>query len=261
MCIALLTDFGLADPYVGQLRAVLAGLAPRAVVIDLSHGVRPFDVRQAGLFAWASAPWLPRGAVLLAVVDPGVGSARRLAVLEWRGRWLLGPDNGLFSLFLDEVGQAWDVTPAVPPVSATFHGRDVLAPLAARLAQGEAPATLGRHMDLSALRRAAWTWASIQEVLMDVTVLHVDHFGNCQLNLPAEALVGVMAPGRRLLLRVQGLEPTLVTAVNHFAELSEGDVGLLAGSQGVLELAVDQGSAAVRLGLAPGEVLSLEPEA
>ena len=134
--IALLTDFGLADPYVGQMRAVLATAAPTVPVLDLCHGIAAHDVRQAAFYLAASLPWLPPGTVVAVVVDPGVGTERRLVLLERDGRRILVPDNGILTLVLERPGslQAFDATPAVAPPCATFHGRDVIAPLAARLA-------------------------------------------------------------------------------------------------------------------------------
>ena len=178
--IALLTDFGLTDPYVGQMKSVLVSAAPGVPVVDISHGVGMGDVVQASFFLAATLPWLPPGAVVAAVVDPGVGTSRRVVVAEMDSRLVAVPYNGLLTLALAR-GQGvrvYDVTPRVAPASATFHGRDVFAPLAARLAMGESASALGYVLSpdelvvlpgLSAVRRGDVALAR---------VLSVDGFGN-----------------------------------------------------------------------------------
>ncbi len=256
--IALLTDFGLDDPYVGQMKGVLAGLAPEAVVADLSHQVRPFDVMQGAFYLAASWRFFPEGSVLVGVVDPGVGTERRLVIGKREGRYFLGPDNGLLALILgSESGErAWELTmpPALGGRSNTFHGRDILAPAAARLALGVDPLRLGRPLDMETLQRPAWALPEQRGREITGHVLHVDRFGNCLLNLP-ESLwpEGGME-------RVELLAPLLQPLVpaRTYGDIPEGGVGMLIGSQGYLELAVNQGSAAAVLGLAPGMRVVLE---
>jgi len=253
--IALLTDFGLSDPYVGQMKAVLAAAAPAVPVLDLCHQVAPQDCFQAAFFLAASLPWLPPGSVAVAVVDPGVGTQRRVALVETDGRRILAPDNGILTLVLDrtENVQAFDATPTTPPASATFHGRDVFAPLAARLAMGEDAARLGRPLDAASLRRLDGLTPVRRGSRVTARVLAVDHFGNvvtsCDIagygRLPqAPALVSPVA---------RPLSP--VTA---YAAIPPGGIGLLAGSQGYLELAAPCGSAAATLGLGPGDSLEFD---
>lgn len=260
--IALLTDFGLGDPYVGQMKGVLAGLAPEAVVVDVSHQVRPFDVMQGAFYLAASWRFFPEGSVLVGVVDPGVGTERRLVIGKREGRFFLGPDNGLLALvFGPESGdvtgaRAWEL--ATPPASGarsnTFHGRDILAPAAARLALGADPHRLGRPFDPKALHRPAWAEPEQRGREIAAHVLHVDRFGNCLLNLPE----GLWPEGG--LERVELLAPLLqpLVPVRTYAEISAGGVGVLVGSQGYWELAVNQGSAAAVLGLAPGKRVVLD---
>ncbi|HDQ39856.1 MAG TPA: hypothetical protein ENN39_02345, partial [Desulfonatronum sp.] len=185
--IALLTDFGLKDPYVGQMKGVLAGIAPEAVVADISHQIRPFDVMQGAFYLAASWRFFPRGSIFLGVVDPGVGTERRLLIVQRSGCFFLGPDNGLLALVAgsDVETLAWELTtPAESEVvSNTFHGRDILAPVAAYLAHGANPITLGQPLNLDDLIKPAWAAPVTTGEEVSAHVLHVDRFGNCLLNL------------------------------------------------------------------------------
>ncbi|WP_244148969.1 SAM hydrolase/SAM-dependent halogenase family protein [Desulfonatronum thioautotrophicum] len=261
--IALLTDFGLKDAYVGQMKGVLAGMAPEAVILDISHQVRPFDIMQGAFFLAASWRYIPKDGVLLGVVDPGVGTARRLVIIHCSGRFYLGPDNGLPALVIRsgrEV-QAWEL--AFPGgaegserhggVAATFHGRDILAPAAARLALGKNPEALGRPLALEDLVRPAWAAPKWEGAAVTACVLHVDRFGNCLLNLP-EGLWPDTGLGR-IEMRMPLLQSLI--PVRTYAEIPANGVGILLGSQGFWELAVNQGSAAAVLSLAPGEPIRL----
>ena len=161
--IGLITDFGLTDPYVGQMKAVLAKKAPHCPVVDISHDVEPFNVPQAGFFLAASYEHFPDDAVILAVVDPGVGTGRRIIGVEIGERMLIAPDNGLLTLALkfswSEV-RVFDLSKAVDApkkVSHTFHGRDVFTPLAAWLALGGRPENLGREINPDELISRTWS--------------------------------------------------------------------------------------------------------
>lgn len=186
--VVLLSDFGLIDPYVGQMRGTIARLAPEVRILDLTHGVTPFNLPQAGYFLAASAPHFPEDAVFVAVVDPGVGTDRRIVAVERRRQIFLAPDNGLLDLVLQggESFRVFDLTPdaiTLGRASATFQGRDVLAPLAARLALGEPPSDLGTAMDPAGLVRSPWGRPVSEDGGVAAQVLHVDRFGNCVLNL------------------------------------------------------------------------------
>ena len=252
--IALLTDFGLADPYVGQMKAVLLSAAPGVPLVDVSHGVARGDVAQAAFFLAATLPWLPPGAVVAAVADPGVGTSRRVLIVEVASRLVAAPDNGLLTLALAQgTGyRAYDATPRVAPASATFHGRDVFAPLAARLALGEAPGALGAALSPDELVILPGLAATRRGEVVTARVLSVDGFGNVVTSCDAARFGAACA-------RPQLLAPTaraLVAAVT-YADLGPGQVGLLAGSQGYLELAVNGGSAAALLGLSRGDILEI----
>lgn len=253
--IALLTDFGLTDPYVGQMHAALMRLAPGAPLIDISHQVEPFGTAQAAFFLAASAPYFPRDTVFVCVVDPRVGTSRRLLGAQAGSQSFLAPDGGLLDLLLDTPGlpeaHIVDLSDAASDygLSATFHGRDVFAPLAARLSGGEALETLGPPLSREAVMRQTWAKPQAEDGAVLAHVLHVDHFGNCVLSLRqgflfADAVAGLsLAPGEKLPLR----------RVRAYAELGPGEPGLLLGSQGFYELAAYQDSVAMRLTLSPGD--------
>lgn len=269
--IVLLTDFGLDDPYVGQMKGVLATHASNARIIDLTHGVEPYVVAQAAFFLHASAKHFPLGSIFICVVDPGVGSERKVVLAQHTQRFFLAPDNGLLSLLLSDAAEdtrLFDISLAVAPASATFHGRDLLAPLAARLSLGARPEELGQEIDSAALVRGSWAEPRTEGHMMIATVLHADRFGNLVLNLPA-ASWSPRLPSRGLVriqvgpLRSMGFGrpgPSRHTAriVTHYAELAPDELGILAGSQGYLELALNQASAAKHFDLDIAAEISLE---
>ncbi len=248
--IVLLTDFGLADPYVGQMKGALLRLAPAAPVVDLCHEVRPHCILQAGFLLEASRAHFPDGSVFLSVVDPGVGSARSILVARLDGQLFLAPDNGLLSFLHGQKASWWRADADTSNASRTFHGRDVFAPLAARLALGAGPGSLGRSIDPAEAVRLEQAWAEAGDGRLDCAVLHVDRFGNCLLNLRFEAMP---ARGRSWVLD----DGRGVALVSTYADLAPGQVGLLAGSQGVMELTVNGGSCADILGLLPGRAFRL----
>jgi hypothetical protein len=259
--IGLITDFGLTDPYVGQVRAVLARKAPNCPVVDISHHVAPFNVAQAGFFLAASYEHFPSDAVILAVVDPGVGTDRRIACLEIGNRLLVAPDNGLLTLALNRAWsevRAYDLSKAMDAprkVSHTFHGRDVFAPLAAWLALGGRPEGVGREINPSDLVTQTWSSPGIDSGRAAAHVVHIDRFGNCVLNLEAGCL------GTPNGLRMESPAGGPLAYAVKYADMPEGEPGLLEGSQGFLELAVNQRSAAKRFGLSMGDAVELAWEA
>lgn len=254
--IALLTDFGLDDPYVGQMKAVLARECPDSTVTDLTHGVEPFNIAQGAFFLAASVPHFPEGAVLLAVVDPGVGSGRPILVARQDGRTIVAPDNGLAALALiPEHAELHHVNQLPEKASATFHGRDIFAPIAARIARGEALSGFCHPVSAEETVRPLWTEPLMDRGKCSARVLHVDRFGNCVLNLRA----GALGPLHNLQISTPlGRE---LPAVDTYSDLPEGAPGLLEGSQGFFEIAVNLGSAARQLGLSMGDAVTLRWDA
>lgn len=265
--IALLTDFGLTDPYVGQLRAALARLAPQSTLLDISHQVEPFGTAQAAFFLAASAPHYPVDTVFLCVVDPGVGTARRLLGARLAGQGpghgprqqFIAPDSGLLGLLLETPGQPgaelFDLTPAATryATSATFQGRDIFAPLAARLADDEPLDTMGAPLAHADILSRPWTAPEQVEGGLLAHVLHVDRFGNCVLSVRDKHHFSAPVTG----LSQGPHEHTRLRQVRAYGELSPGEVGLLVGSQGFYELAANMASAAGQLTLRPGDPVRL----
>jgi S-adenosylmethionine hydrolase len=252
--IVFASDFG-PGPYPGICRGVMKWLAPASEILDLSHDLPAFDPRAAAVWLAAAVPFMPV-AVHVAVVDPGVGGARRAVVLACgRGDLLVGPDNGLWSLAWDALGgvsAAWRLTnPAwrLEPVSATFHGRDVFAPAAAQLARGEAPAAAGPAIDPGSLVRVALPQARVAPGRIAAGVIAVDPFGSALLGVrAAEAAAAGVRPGA--VAEVAGRPATCVAT---FADAPPGGLCLLADSSGWLLLAVREGSAVAALGLRTGD--------
>lgn len=250
----LLTDFGLTDPFVGIMKAVVQGIAPGCLVTDLTHGVPPQDVVRASVDLEDAAPYLPEGAVACAVVDPGVGTSRLPLLVEWRGRLLVAPDNGLLTPFLDELSGAWEITEragAGHRTSATFHGRDIFAPAAARAARGDDPASFCRAIeDTGRLLRLEEFHPVPSARGLLLRVIGSDHFGNLTLNLRrADGLVPADAE-RDVSVRIGD---TVIKGFGRtYAEAPIGKALLYWNSADRLEVGVNRGSAADRFRLAPG---------
>jgi S-adenosyl-L-methionine hydrolase (adenosine-forming) len=231
--IALFRDFGVSDPYVGQLHAVLAREAPGTPVIDLFHAVPNFDACAGAYLLPAYAKDFPSGTVFVCVVDPGVGGTRVPVVLRADDRWYVGPDNGLFSILARRAGRVESYVIRWRPVSlsASFHGRDLFAPVAARLAQGETPA-----WDTGALTTPDWPEDLAQ-------IVYIDHYGNAVTGLRGE----VITTDRRLRVGKYAVAHARV-----FAEAPRGRGFWYVNSNGLVEIAVREDSAARRLRLRLG---------
>jgi S-adenosylmethionine hydrolase len=243
MFVTFLSDYGPGDEYAGIVHGVIATICPEARVIDLGHGVPPQDVRTGARRLARALPYVPAG-VHLAVVDPGVGGARRALAIRAGDRWLVGPDNGLLvpaaeALGIEEVVDVGESEWRLQPVSATFHGRDVFAPVAAHLARGEAPG--GPRLEPAALVRLPELHARPGIV----HVVEVDGFGNVitDARLPERGRV-----------RLGGHD---VTVGRTFSDVPAGELVLYEDSAGDVALALNGGSAAERLGLRAGDELEL----
>jgi S-adenosylmethionine hydrolase len=263
--ITFLSDYGYEDEFAGVCRAVISQIAPEAPLIDLGHGVARQDVR-AGAIALAHAvPFCPPG-VHLAVVDPGVGSARRaVAVAAGEVRFLVGPDNGLLSRAIDRLGGAQDAVELsrspfrLEPVSATFHGRDLFAPVAAHLALGARLDEAGEQIETSSLASLELPTPRIGAEEVVAHSIHQDGFGNATLNLDASMLAGgPLRPGERLEVRAPDGRFEAIWA-GTFADVNPGDVLLFEDSSGALALAVSGGSAAGLMNLAKDSEVMLRP--
>lgn len=244
--ITLLTDFGTADGYVGEMKGVLATYAPDATLVDVSHDVGAHDVECARLALARYWRRFPEGTVHLVVVDPGVGTERRAIAVASADRFLVGPDNGVLSPALLLPG-AEVVALRVPPgASATFHGRDVFAPAAAHLASGGPLHALGPPVDDPLVRRTPEARRDVDGSIVG-EVIATDRFGNLITNL----LVSRPAPA---VLEIAGFRLPLVRT---YGEVEPGEAMALVGSSGLIEVAVREGSAAAVLGVRRGEMVRL----
>jgi S-adenosylmethionine hydrolase len=263
--ITFLSDYGYEDEFAGVCRAVIAQIAPGAPLIDLSHGVARQDVRQGAILLANALPSCPPG-VHLAVVDPGVGSARRaVAVAAAEGRLLVGPDNGLLSRALERLGGALDAVELtrspfrLEPVSATFHGRDLFAPVAAHLALGARLQEAGQSIDPASLATLDLPTPRIGPDEVVAHPIHVDGYGNVTLDLDASMLAdGPLRPGEALEIRAPDGRFEAAWA-RTFADVEPGDVLLFEDSSGALALAVSGGSAAGLMNLEPDQEVVLRP--
>jgi S-adenosyl-L-methionine hydrolase (adenosine-forming) len=258
--ITLTTDFGASDGYVGTMKGVIFSIAPDAALVDITHEIAPQAIRQAAYVLHAAAPYFPRGTIHLAVVDPGVGSARRALAVRTSHGFLVGPDNGLFTLLLAEEldAECRAITNAkymLPHVSATFHGRDVFAPVAAHLATGADLADLGpRIADPVTFpvprptRQPDGSWLGC--------VLYADHFGNVITSVTEDLLRQLFGGGLHSVeivigqQRISGMRCT-------FSEGAPGELVALVGSSGHLEIAVTNGNAARALNVCPDSPVTL----
>ncbi len=243
--ITLTTDFGRRDPWVGAMKGVILAVTRDVDLVDLTHEIAPHDVLEGALALEAAVPFFPAGTVHLAVVDPGVGGARRALVVARDEQRFVGPDNGLFTPFLLTAGwRAFELSAPefrLPVASRTFHGRDVFAPAAAHLALGIPPERFG--VAVADPVRLSWPVSRAMAEGVAGEVVHVDRFGNLVTSIGAGAVVagGVVS--------VAGRE---VGPVGTFAEIAPGAVAWLVGSSGRLEIAAHQTSAAAILGVGRG---------
>jgi S-adenosylmethionine hydrolase len=257
--VTFLSDFGLQDDFVGTCHGVIKRIAPEVEIIDVTHGIDPQHVLQGALVLANTTPYMPDG-VHLAVVDPGVGGARRpLALRSGDGRLFVGPDNGLLVPAAEQAGgiaaahELANSAYALENVSRTFHGRDLFAPAAAHLATGVAIDELGPPLAVDALARLDIPVPDVGENRIRATVLYIDRFGNVQLNLAREHLEQAeVVPGTTVEIEL-ALERYYAVAARTFADARKGDVILYEDSYRNIALALSGGNAAELFAAAPGQ--------
>ena len=255
--ITLLTDFGLADHYVAAMKGVVLGICPEARLVDISHEVRPFAVAEAAFTLGQAYPCFPAGTTHLVVVDPGVGSARRPLLVEADGHRFIAPDNGILTWPIDrDPGHsAREITAASffrQPVSGTFHGRDIFAPVAARLASGIPVAEFGEIVGSAV--RLDFAPATRDEVgVWQGRILYVDRFGNLVTNIRASDAPQIAEK------RFKMVFGTTETSWYHpsYASANHESIFVIEGSSGFLEVSINQGDAARVAGVAVGAAITL----
>jgi hypothetical protein len=256
--ITLTTDFGGKDGFVGVLKGVIWGICPAAQIADITHAISPQNILEAALALSRAVPFFPSETIHVAVVDPGVGTKRRPMAARMGGQFYVGPDNGIFTPMIEEARRQCQVVELIhlnkpefwlPNVSATFHGRDIFAPVAAHLAQGVSLPDLGAPFDDPALLNLPRPIRTSNGWTSHVTI--IDTFGNVTTDLPADQLDGFDKVAFTLRGRtITGLE-------NSYGWRGKGELIALADSEGFVEIAVVNGSAARELGAEVGDVVEV----
>jgi S-adenosylmethionine hydrolase len=241
--VTLTTDFGLSDHYAGVMKGVILGICPKAQIVDITHECGAYNISEAAFTIAQAYRYFPAKSVHVVVVDPGVGTARRPILVEAAGQFFVGPDNGVFGLILSREKHKVRVISNeryfLRPVSRTFHGRDLFAPVAAHLARGIPPSRIGKGID-----------DYLQPKPSSGTVLKVDRFGNIITSFPAADF-----PHEQFTLLVGKGKVTRFAA--NYAQFGRGELFAIAGSSGYIEISVEKGSAAKLLGVAPGAPVRL----
>lgn len=262
--VSFLSDYGTADEFVGVVKSVIRGIAPQVTVVDLTHEVPPHDVR-AGSLALARAIQYVDSGVVLAVVDPGVGTDRKAIAVEVAGGEgvLVGPDNGLLAPAVAMAGGAERaVTLTVddyhlPAPGPTFAGRDVFAPVAAHLCNGAALTEVGEEIDPNALLPGVVPISRVEEGRLLCEVLWVDRYGNAQLNASLDELPATDPSVARFALGIGG-RTRWASVAPTYAAIRPGEIGLVVDSYGLVSLCADRSSAAAELGIDAGAEVTVE---
>lgn len=266
--VALLTDYGLRDSYVAEMKGAMLSVNPRLNLVDLSHEIAPYNITEAAYILRNAAREFPAGTVFVAVVDPGVGTDRNSIILQTdQGKYYVGPDNGLFGMLIksEGFGRAWKLNNTdyfrPGPISDTFHGRDIYGPVAAHLVSGVSPDEMGEPISSSSLVTNNALTPSAAGAIVTATVLHIDRFGNVITNIP-KAFSQHLEFDKLVRLSIgdsKKKKDFSAPLVKTFADVKKGQLALIYGGEGLLEVAVNQGSAAEKLKVQPGDQITLRP--
>lgn len=245
--ITLLSDFGLRDPYVAEMKAVILTICPEAKIVDITHEISKFDIRMGAFILASAAPYFPRGTVHVGVVDPGVGTERRPIIVESRRALYVGPDNGLLILAAQGEGlkRVYHITNEdfmLPGVSRTFHGREIFSPAGAYLSKGIKPGKFGP--EISDFVRPSFVKTRFSEGKVFGEVLHVDDFGNIITNIPTPWLKKIKAAEGSSLVVKLGKRTEVLRFCRAYGEVSVDTPLAIIGSSSFLEISVNQGNAA-----------------
>ena len=254
--VTLTTDFGSSDHFAGVMKGVILGICPQARIVDITHDIPTFDVAEAAFTIGQAYRYFPPKTVHTVVVDPGVGTVRRPILVEAAGQFFVGPDNGIFAFILvEEKHRVRAISNAkyfLQPVSRTFHGRDVFAPVAAHLANGVPPARMGKPIDnylrpssLKPVRTARRGWTG--------SILKVDRFGNLITNFLAAEFPRALQESFEMAVGLQKVN----RLAGNYEQFGPGELFAIVGSSGYLEISAGQASAARILGVAAGAPVEL----
>lgn len=258
--ITLLSDFGLKDPYVAEMKAVILSICPETRIVDISHEIEKFDIRMGAFMLASAAPYFPKETIHVAVVDPGVGTKRRPILVVTKRAFYVGPDNGVLMLSAQREGvnRVYHVTNEkfmLSHVSRTFHGRDIFAPTAAHLAKGHTPSEFGSEIHDYVVPKFAK--ASLNKNVLWGKILHIDDFGNVITNISAEEL-GKIGINEGDLFHVKLKEDLIqLKLCIAYGEAEAKQPLSVIGSHGFLEISVNQGNAAKRFKVEIGEAVQV----
>ncbi len=259
--IALLSDLGERNYFVGAMKGAILSVNPDAKIVDITHQISKHDVRTAAFVLSNAAETFPQETVFVVVVDPGVGTRRRCLLLQTRNSlFFVGPDNGVFTLVAERFGvkQIFEVTNRElmrPQISDTFHGRDVMAPVAAHLSLGLKPEKVGP--ELKSLKRVRVSKPELKRNELRGEVLHIDDFGNLVTNISRRLLEKFAKPGVALDVRVKE-EKLKARLVKTFGEVAHHEPLCYTGSTGLLEVAINRGNLAQKIGASPSDKVILK---
>ena len=254
--VTLMTDFGLKDPYVAEMKGVILGICPSAEIVDVSHEIEKFNTRMGAYVLASASPYFPKGTINVAVVDPRVGTERRGLCIETARGYFIGPDNGVLVLAARAQGIKYvrvikNARFLLPNVSHTFHGRDVFAPVAAHLAKGVNPSDVGPETRKMVVPEFAKVVKDKKRVTGEI--LHVDGFGNVVTNIAEKDIEGGVSRGSSL--KVDGVQGRL-RLCKTYGEVEVGEPLALIGRHGFLEISVNQDDASKIFGLKIGDKIA-----
>jgi len=264
--ITLTTDFGTSDYFVGAMKGVIASIAPAARVLDITHEVAPYNILEGAFTISETAAYFPKGTIHVVVVDPGVGSERRALLAESAGQFFIAPDNGVLTLAFQNAPHPYKNRPpkvrvitnpkfALKDVSRTFHGRDIFAPAAGHLARGAKPAQFGKLIsDYIRIEGAEPT--ELADNRWRGTIIKADRFGNLITNFHIDDFFAIKTNPFTMRAGSVVIRRLALT----FSDAERGELAVIAGSSGYLEISANQASAARELGCGPGSPVELEIE-
>ncbi len=237
--IALITDFGESDYFVGSIKGVILSINPDVEIVDITHGITPFDIFEAGFILRSSYNYFPHKTIFITIVDPEVGSKRRILLAYYKNYYFIAPDNGILSFVIDESEESSVISVTsshyfLPRISSTFHGRDIMAPVSAWLSKGISMSSFGEICE-DWMRLKFPELKKIDEGVYEGEIIHVDRFGNLITNVPS-SLINTDILGNRKVLKVEVAGRVIDKLKNTYSEGNVGETILVIGSSDFLEI-------------------------